>query len=284
MNVRLTLFGVLLCAATALVRTQAPTFSSNITAVRVDVLVTDNGRPVLGLGPADFHVLDNGVDQQVNLVRRDQIPLNVILALDMSASMAGPRLTQLQAAGRDVLVALTRDDRGALVTFNQAVRLEAALTPRLDHVLAALERTRGAGNTALIDGAYTALTVGESDAGRALIIVFSDGVDTASWLTPDVVLDAAKRSDAVVYAVSARSRLKPDFLRVLTAQTGGQLFEVDTTADLASLFTRILDEFRQRYLVSYTPTGVARDGWHRLEVRVDRKAMVHARPGYLAGF
>ena len=67
----------------------------------------------------------------------------------------------------------------------------------------------------------------------------------------------------------------------LSAQTGGQLFEVDKTADLKSLFTRILDEFRHRYLLSYTPMGVQREGWHRLEVRVNRKAVVNARPGYL---
>ena len=46
----------------------------------------------------------------------------------------------------------------------------------------------------------------------------------------------------------------------------------------------MLQEFRQRYLVSYTPRGVAKDGWHRLEVRVrNRRATIKARPGYLAG-
>jgi hypothetical protein len=45
----------------------------------------------------------------------------------------------------------------------------------------------------------------------------------------------------------------------------------------------VLEEFRQRYLVSYTPRGVAKDGWHRLTVRVKRGGTVKARPGYLAG-
>jgi VWFA-related protein len=126
--------------------------------------------------------------------------------------------------------------------------------------------------------------VGESDAGRALLIVFSDGVDTSSWLRADAVLDAAKRADVVVYGVSVVSRLKPEFLRDLTSLTGGRLFEIDKTANLASTFLGILDEFRHRYLVSYTPKGVAKDGWHKLDVRVrNRRAAIKARPGYLAG-
>ena len=139
------------------------------------------------------------------------------------------------------------------------------------------------GNTAVIDGTYVGMTIGESDAGRALLIVFSDGLDTSSWLSADKVLDAAKRSDVVAYAVAVRSPVKPEFLHDLTSLSGGRLFEVEKSEDLASTFVGILDEFRRRYLVSYTPQGVAREGWHRLDVRVRRRATVKARPGYLAG-
>ena len=114
------------------------------------------------------------------------------------------------------------------------------------------------------------------------MIVFSDGLDTASWLTADAVVDVAKRSDVVVYAVSVRSAQKPDFLRDLTSTTGGRLLEVEKTTNLDAIFLGVLEEFRRRYLVSYTPRGVAPTGWHRLEVRVKRNATVKARPGYLA--
>ena len=134
-----------------------------------------------------------------------------------------------------------------------------------------------------MDGIYAGIMVGESDVGRSLLIVFSDGVDTSSWLSPNGVLDIAKRSDVVAYGVSTRSPLKPAFLRDLTSFTGGQLFEVEKTANLEAIFLRVLEEFRQRYLLSYTPRGVAPDGWHRLAVRVKRNATVKARPGYLAG-
>ena len=66
-------------------QTQSPVFSTKVEVVRVDALVTDGARPVLGLGPADFEVLDNGVPQAVEFVSYDQIPLNVVLAFDISA-------------------------------------------------------------------------------------------------------------------------------------------------------------------------------------------------------
>ena len=183
-----------------------------------------------------------------------------------------------------LLGALKKDDQAALVTFSQLVTLGAGLTKDVAPVRRALDAAAGSGDTALVDGTYAAIMLGESDAGRALVIVFSDGLDTASWLTADAVLDAAKRSDIVVYAVSTRSRLKPEFLRDLTSLTGGRLFEVEKTANLGAIFVGVLEEFRQRYLVSYTPRGVAKDGWHRLEVRIKgRRATVKARPGYLGG-
>jgi Ca-activated chloride channel family protein len=257
-------------------------FSAKVESVRVDVLVTDKGQPVRGLGPADFEVTDNGVPQRVDLVSFEQIPLNVVLALDMSRSVVGERLDHLRSASRDLLGRLTKDDQAALVTFRDPVTLGAALTSDAAAVRAAVEDEQPDGNTALVDGAYAAMMVGESDAGRALVIVFSDGLDTSSWLPAEAVLDSAKRSDTVVYAVSV-GREKSDFLRDLTSLTGGHLYEIEKTTNLGSIFASVLEEFRHRYLVSYTPGGVARDGWHKLTVRVKRNATVKARPGYLAG-
>ena len=263
---------------------QAGSFSSKVEVVRVDVLATDSGRPIQGLGAADFEVLDNGVPQQVDFVDFGQIPLNVILALDMSDSVEGQRLDSLRVAGQALLGGLKTDDRAGLITFSQRVRLGAGLTANPSLVRRALDQAIASGNTALIDGTYAAIMLGESDAGRALVIVFSDGLDTSSWLTAQTALDTAKRSDAVVYAVSVQSRVKPEFLRDLTTATGGRLFEVEKTANLGPVFLSVLEEFRSRYLVSYTPRGVATGGWHKLDVRIkSRKATIKARPGYLAG-
>ena len=136
----------------------------------------------------------------------------------------------------------------------------------------------------LVDASYAGMVLGESDVGRSLVLVFSDGLDSGAWLSPDEVLDIARRSDAVVYGVSAGQSPKSDFLADLSETTGGKLFKVESTKDLSAAFLSVLDEFRHRYVVSYSPRNVSPDGWHQLIVRVrGRNATVKARPGYFAG-
>ncbi len=271
--------GIVLAAALP----TAQTFSSRIEAVRVDVLVTANGTPVLGLSPSDFEVLDNGVRQTIDLASFEQMPLNVVLALDMSASLQGLRLGHLQTAGATVLDGLKPGDRAALVAFTHIVSASQGLTDDLDRIRAALLRNRGDGLTSLVDAVHTGMLIGESDAGRPLLIVFSDGVDTSSWLSAESVLETARRGEVVVYGVEV-GQPRASFPRDLTEVTGGRLFAIESTKDLSAAFSKILDEFRNRYLISYSPQGVEPSGWHRLEVRVrHRGAAVKARPGYFAG-
>jgi VWFA-related protein len=265
---------------------QRPTFSSRLDAVRVDVLVTDGNGLVRGLGPADFEVADNGVVQKVDLAAFEELPLNVMLALDLSQSVSGDRLSHLREAGRGLLSGLEAIDKAALVTFSHRVMLAQALTGDRRLVRDALDAVEPHGLTALVDGTYTAMMLGGADAGRDLLIVFSDGLDTASWLTAANVLDAARRVEVTAYGVSIRGGRKPQFLADLAEVTGGGLIEIESTRDLAPTFAAILQEFRQRYVVSYTPRGVGPDGWHRLEVRIKPSAArkgnvkIKARAGY----
>jgi Ca-activated chloride channel homolog len=261
---------------------QTPSFTSTIEAIRVDVLVVENGRPVLGLRPGDFEVRDNGVLQNVDLASYEENPLNLILVLDMSASLEGERLHHLRSAGNTLLDGLKETDQAALVTFSHFVFQGAPLTSDFSRVRAALDEAAASGQTSLVDASFTAMMIGESDVGRSLMIVFSDGVDTRSWLEADAVLEIAKRGDIVVYGVAV-GRRPSHFLTDLGAATGGRLIEIESTRDLNGAFRRVLDEFRQRYLISYSPQGVATGGWHRLDVRVKgRNLTVRARPGYLS--
>jgi VWFA-related protein len=127
------------------------------------------------------------------------------------------------------------------------------------------------------------MITGESDVGRSLLMVFSDGLDTSSFHAPERVLEMGRRSDVVVYSMASKGA-RPDFLEQLSELTGGRLHEADRGEDLSKVFRSILDEFRHRYLITYTPKGVAKDGWHKLDVRVNRPgARVKARPGYQGG-
>ena len=274
--------GVLLSAATA--ASQQPTFRARIESVRVDVLVTENRRVVRGLQASDFELTDNGVLQQIDLVAFEQLPLNVVMAFDMSESMTGQRLTHLRQSAQAVLAGLVNNDRAALLTFNDRLQRPYPLTRDLHRVRAALDELAPEGPTALIDGTYAGLTLAGADAGRDLLLVFSDGVDTVSFLPPSRVLEAALRTDVTVYGVRAQGARRGEFLEELSAATGGRTVEIASTTDLQKTFVAILDEFRQRYVVSFTPRGVSSTGWHRLQVRVKgRRPTITARQGYTAG-
>jgi VWFA-related protein len=284
---RLILAVTVLCGIVWPLAAQQPIFRSKRESVRVDVLVSDRGRPVRDLKAGDFEVFDSGVAQQIDFVSVEQLPINVVLALDSSTSISPEQFEHLRDGGRAVLVALKGEDQAALLTFADAVALRERLTADLARVHGALGEMEALarnsnGGTALIDACYTAMMVADADASRALLMAFTDGVDTSSWLTADRVLHVARRSNLVAYAVSTSDLPESSFLRKLSDVTGGTAIEIASTAALRTAFLRIIDEFRQRYLVSYSPAGVPNDGWHPVTVRVKgRKVDVKARAGYV---
>lgn len=273
---------VVLSMAAALSAQDAPqrVFTSRGEIVRLDVLVAERGRPVLGLKPADFTVLDNGVPQSIEFMSVDELPLNVILNFDVSGSVAGQRLQDLRAAGKAVLDNLHAGDRAALVSFTHAVSLRSALTADVSELRKALDQSQPGGQTSLIDASLAGLVVAASDAGRSLVLTFSDGVDTASALPPASVIDVARRTETVVFGVSA-GKLRTPFLRELADTTGGDAVEIQSTGELRDTLVRLLNEYRQRYLLAFSPTGVAAGGYHTVKVTVSKKgATVKTRQGY----
>lgn len=283
-------------------------FRVGVDAVRVDVLVTDRNRAVTGLTAADFELRDSGVVQRIDSIAVEDVPLSVMLVLDASASVRGQPLEDLKQAAAAVVVLLRPEDRAALLTFSEEVDLRSGWTADRDQLERAVAATEATGSTAMHDAAYAALTLQDPGPWRRLVLMFSDGDDTASWLPGQTVLDAARRSDAVVYGVGLENRearkagylldfrsglqadvprvvpaaLTKPFLAALAEDTGGQYLDAGGSGRLRETFTRILAEFRSRYLLTYTPAGVDARGWHPLDVKVkNRKGNVIARRGYL---
>jgi Ca-activated chloride channel family protein len=205
----------------------------------------------------------------------------VILALDMSASLTAERLAQLRAASEALLTQLRSDDRAALVTFDQAVTVRRALSSDISAVRAALRDGKRGGRTSLIDAMSAGLALAEGGDRRTLLLTFSDGVDTSSWLDPETVIDLAKRSSTVVYGVSTGSPSGiPAMLREIADATGGGVLD-GRSRTLETAFAEILTEFRQRYLLTFTPDRRPSTGWHKLEVRAKRRGVtIKARSGY----
>jgi VWFA-related protein len=255
-------------------------FTSRVDSVRLDVLVTNNNQPVMGLTAPDFEIRDNGVLQQVDLVSFEKVPLNVVLALDMSGSLRANALAHVRDASRTLLDGLRPGDRSGLITFSHEVLRRVAPSEDQTRIRAIIDTAEPDGQTALIDASLAAIVNAASTSERGLVVIFSDGLDTTSWLTPEMVVETAKRSEVVTYAVRVGT-LDDGFLGDLTDATGGRLLQLRSTEALRATFVKILEEFRHRYLVSFTPRGVASDGWHRLQVRVkQRGAVVRTRAGY----
>lgn len=263
---------------------QQARFTAKVESVRVDVLATAGNRPVTDLTAADFEVRDNGVLQKAALVGAEKVPVNVMLALDTSASLSQDRLSRLRAGCEALIGKLLPGESAGLITFSHVVTQRQELTTQLQRVTDALRLVEPSGNTSLADAVSLGLALGDQSTGRALLVVFSDGVDTLSWQPEDVILAFARRSETVVYGVAVTPEGgSPRFLRDVTEETGGKVLEVKSNDRLEAAFVQILEEFRQRYLLSYSPTGVTKPGWHKIEVRVKRRGVTaKARPGYFA--
>jgi len=259
-------------------RQPASVFRSGIEVVELDVSVVRGGQPVQGLTASDFVLTDNGVPQQLRSVTLDRLPLSVTLVLDTSESVAGDRLMHLLQAGEGLTAALRADDRASLITFSNDVDLRVPMTQAMSRIRSALTAIRGAGATSLRDAVHLALELQPHDRTRPLLLVFTDGRDTSSWLSEDAVVDTARRAGIVVHAVRVES---DQFLDRLVEAAGGRTWSATSDRQLRELFTRALEEMRARYLLTYTPSGVRTPGWHDLKVRLKNgRADVTARPGY----
>ncbi|MGE0703307.1 MAG: VWA domain-containing protein [Vicinamibacterales bacterium] len=259
--------------------TAQPSFRALVEVVEVDVSVTRKGQPVPGLTSSDFIVTDNGVPQAVESITLDQLPLNVTLVLDVSQSLAGARLVRLTQAGHELTRALRAEDQAAVVTFADEIVLRLPTTGDMARVRAELGRLGAAGPTALRDAVHLAVQLRPPGRTRSLLLLFTDGRDTASWLTEGDVLESVRRAGTVIHIVRTEA---DTFLNRLAEASGGRVWSATSDDDLNELFTRALDEMRARYLLTYSPEGVNEPGWHQIRVSLKGESgEIRARPGYL---
>ncbi len=279
---------IALTTTLAAIASQPPqqlTFRSGIELVEIDAAVMRDNQPVVGLTAADFRVDDNGVEQQIQTVALERLPLSVTMALDVSSSVKGDRLAQLLAAANGLVDALRLDDSAALVTFSHEVSLNVPLSRDRDALREGLAAVRAGGATALRDAVQLVLPAATAAPGsRALLLLFTDGRDTVSWVSEEDVVDSARKSSVVVHAIDVRT---PDdagsaaFLDHLAGATGGRRWSAASDRDLRRLFTQALEEMRSRYLLTFSPAGKRTTGWHTLKVSLrNGRADISARPGY----
>jgi VWFA-related protein len=274
--IRALLAGLLLGAQS--VAAPQTVFRSGVEVVELDVSVTRGGVPVQNLTAGDFVLTDEGVPQAIQSVTLDRMPLSITLVLDTSRSVTGERLMHLMQAGDGLLAALRPNERASLITFSHVVDVRVPMTSDISAVRASLRAMTAGGATALRDAIHLALELQPRDRTRPLLLVFTDGADTASWLQAEAVVDSARRIGVVVHAVRVEA---DEFLDRLAQTAGGRTWSTSSDRQLRELFTRALEEMRARYLVTHTPRGVKHAGWHEMEVKLKTGgADITARPGY----
>ena len=275
------------CGLSAGRQTGRPTFRGGVDMVTVGVSVHDGAQPVLGLQAQDFELRDDGVPQDVADVSFEKLPIDVTVAFDISQSVTGALLDQMRTALAQVGADLAPADRLEVLTFNMGIRRALQVDRNRAAVDAALGRVVPAGSTALLDAIAVTLMTPTSSERRPLVIVFSDGIDTASVTDRATLLELARHSNTTATLVlPASGGLGPEaparkFYDQLAAETGGLVVSMRPRDDLAPTFRRVLADFRSSYVLHFTPKGVSPGGVHTLDVRVRRRGVeVRARRGY----
>jgi Ca-activated chloride channel family protein len=278
---------ILLVGATVTVFVQRPTFRTSVDMVSVGVSVHQRGEPVAGLAPDDFESRDQGVPQQILDASYEKLPVDVTVALDVSDSVTGGLLDRMRAAIVQLTADLAPSDRLKLLTFNVRIRRVLDFDDNRAAADSALSLTTAGGTTALVDTLAVALMAPAPADRRHLVIVFSDGIDTASVTPRDTLLELTRYTAAtatfVLPATGGVSAETPArrFYDQVADETGGLVVSMQPGDDLGPTFRRVLADFRSSYVLHFTPKGVEPGGVHALDVRVKRRGVdVRSRRSY----
>lgn len=277
-----------------------PVFRGGVDVVHLHVTVTDKAdRHVSGLDRRDFIVYEDGVPQEVTLFDDAGAPISLVLMIDSSGSMYDA-LPAVRAAASRVVDVLREQDRARLVSFNGRDTILQDFTSDHHALRAALGRVEASGATALYKAVYVALKdLAREKAGaesrRLGIVLLSDGLDTASTVSDEQLLELARGSEVSIYPVALRPGRRQAsetaafseanyFLSRLASETGGRAFFADSVAELDGAYARIAAEVRAQYSLAYSPLGTRGPGWRRIQVRaVGRDGLqVRHRRGYYA--
>jgi Ca-activated chloride channel family protein len=287
----LTLALAVLAGAAALA--QQATFKSGTSIVAVLSTVTDGqGRLIPNLDRDEFTILDNGKPQEITFFQNETQPFTVVVMLDFSASMTA-NLDLLKAATEQFILRLLPEDRGQVGAFSDKIEFSGTFTNDRDDLIAALKDLQFGNPTRLYDAIDASIDMLDGATGRRkIVVVFTDGDDTASRRGQGDVLQKARAKETMIYAIGLESeffngvrvqRTRPDRgLRKLADETGGGYFELKKTDDLAPTFTRVAQELHSLYALGFAPSVL--DGKeHKLEVRVKTPgATARGRRSYVA--
>jgi Ca-activated chloride channel family protein len=258
----------------------------DVDVVQVTAVVTDrDGRFVTNLTAGDFKIFDDDKAQRISNFAAENIPLELVAAVDVSSSMQDA-LPAVKRHATSFLAQLQPADQVTVLGFNDNIFTLARRSTDQAVRAKAIERLAPWGGTALYDVVIRALDLLGRQSGRRALLVFSDGEDQSSHATMPSVLQRAEASDATIYMIGQGRALRAASLQQLMKQlssgSGGRAFFSDDETKLEGIFHEIVEDLRHQYLLAYAPPDGARDGdWHRIRVEVpSHNYSVRARLGY----
>ena len=277
-------------------RAQDVTFKMDVKLVNVFVNVTDqNGAIVGGLSRDDFALSEDGRPQKISLFeRQSEVPLNITLAIDTSDSVYKDRALEHDAGKRFALALLRPQDQMSVIEFATFVTERTSFTNNLKQIDHGLDSLRGGDSTALYDAIYLASQRLGQKQGRKILVLVSDGGDTAKSTTYPQALEQALRNEVMIYSIidvpieasAGRDIGGEHALITLAEQTGGKSFYADQ-GGLDQAFKKVSDDLRTQYLLGYYPQNqVPGSDFHRIRVTIPRAALgqysISSRTGYYA--
>ena len=272
----------LLMVLPAMLCAQDATIHMDVRLVNVFVSVTDrNGALVGGLTREDFAVNEDGRPQQISVFeRQSELPLNLTLAIDTSGSVRKDLSEEADAARRFVHAILRTQDKMSLLEFATEVKELSGFTNNVGQIDRGLSRLHSDYATAL----YDAILLGSEGLGgkdgRRVLVLVSDGGDTAKSTTYQEALDSALRHEVMIYSIidvpieasAGRDLGGEHALITLAEQTGGKSFYV-SAGGLDKAFAQVSDDLRTQYLIGYYPKNQEPGRtFHRIQITVPRAA------------
>jgi Ca-activated chloride channel family protein len=296
---RLSLTRALAAGACALTVLSVPTGAQirvSTQTVPLYVTVTDSAKRIIpDLVREDFEVYDNGKLQALTNFDNQVTPINVVVMLDTSGSMT-LALDMVKQAAEEFILRMLPDDRAKVGAFNDKLEVKPQVglpfTNNRDQLIRYLNELDFGYPTRLYDAVDYSINELKTVDGRKVVLVFTDGADTASRLDSGDVTERSRVEEVMVYSVGLenefmnggqRVRTSPDRgLRRLSDETGGGFFMLKKQDELGPTFTRIAQELHSQYVMGFTPETLD-NKIHKLEVRVKRPGMTaRARKSYVA--
>lgn len=241
-----------------------------------DALITD-------LDKTDFKVEEDGQEQRIIDFYLENRPISMAILLDTSGSIQDS-MEEIHRAAGSFVGTLRPEDQALVIDFDERVFLIQDLTSDHDALKEAVTSTEPIGGTALYDAFHAAYRKLRGIEGRKAIILLSDGSDTASQFGYKRIVEEAKASNIMIFAIGLGESLDRAVLKEFAGVTGGRAFFVKKAKDLEGIYQRISEELRAQFYLTYSTAVTDWDGhWVKLKVTSGvPEHKVRARRGFFA--